>query len=378
MIYLDHAAATPLSDEALQAMRPYFQDYFANPSSIYEMARNARAGVDSARKIIGAIIGAEPFDKEIIFTSGGTEANNWIVNGMAESLKKKGNHIISTEIEHESILEPLKQMKLKGFDITYLPVNNKGLISPNDVEKSIRPETIFASIIYANNEIGTIQDIPSIAKIFRNHNIPLHIDACQAAGQININVQELGIDAMTLNSGKIYGPKGAGCLYIKKGLTVTPFFFGGGQEFRMRAGTENVPAIVGFATALEKAESVKGQESVRMKKLSTLLIRKLTGIPGIKLNGDPEKRLPNNVNLTIQGVSNETLLLQLDMKGIAASAGSACSSGSLDPSHVLLALGLTKEEAKSSLRLTLGRDNTEEEIEKAAIIIEESIRSLRE
>lgn len=370
-MYLDYAAATPLDPRVLESMMPFLTDHYGNPSSIHAAGREARAAVEQARQNVADFIGCTP--KEVVFTSGGTEANNWAIFGLAETYKGRGNHIISTPVEHDSVLEPLKQLEDKGFQITYLQPTKEGVIPPEQLKQAIKPETIFASIIYANNEIGTVQNIPALAKILKEHNIPFHIDACQATNYLPMNRAELGVDLMTINSGKIYGPKGAGALIIRDGINITPLLFGGGQEFRMRSGTENVAAIVGFGTAIQNIPP----ENERLTALRDTFIRQLLAIPDVTLNGHPTDRLPNNINISIKGVDNESLLVRLDMEGIAASAGSACSSGSIEPSHVLTALRLPEETGKRSIRFSLGRSTTAKELQTVAQKVQTIVNDLR-
>lgn len=376
MIYLDHAAATPLDKEVLKKMIPYLKGKYGNPSSIYALGRETRAAVEDARRVIANILDCKA--KEVIFTGGGTESNNWAIFGIAEAYRPKGNHVITTKVEHNSILHPFEQLELRGFDVTYLPTNKYGQIEPGDLQKAITPKTTFASIIYANNEIGTIQRMKEISGILKKRKVVFHTDACQASGQLTLNVENLGVDTMTINAGKVYGPKGVGALYIRSGTKIVPLLHGGGQEFRLRSGTENVAGIVGFAEALQQAETRRPKEAKRLTALRDEAVHYLKAIRGVHLNGHPTGRLPNNINVSIEGADGESLLMRLDMEGIAASSGSACSSGSMDPSHVLKALGLNKELVKNSLRLTLGRENTKSELKKALKIIKELISRLRE
>ena len=377
MIYLDHSAATPLSPEVLKKMMPYLKEQYGNPSSIHALGRKARAAIEEARSKLANFTGAAP--KEVFFTGGGTEANNWAIFALAEANKNKGKHIISTQIEHESVLGPLAKLEKQGMRVTYLKPDKNGIISPATFKKAITKQTIFASIIYANNEIGTIQNIPELTKILRagTEALPFHTDACQATNYLPMKINKLGADLMTINSGKIYGPKGAGALIIKTQVAaqISPYLVGGGQEFRKRAGTENVAAIVGFAEAISQINPAT--ETAKTTKLRDHFIKELLKIPGITLNGDPKKRLPNNVNIKINAVASETMLIRLDMVAIAASAGSACSAGALEPSHVLLALGLTKKQAAESIRFTLGHTTTKSEITEATNAIKEILQSLQ-
>ncbi|HLG25800.1 MAG TPA: cysteine desulfurase family protein [Candidatus Gracilibacteria bacterium] len=375
MIYLDHAAATPLDPVVFKKMEPFLNESYGNASSIHSQGRAARAAIEEARAVVAEHLGANP--GEIIFTSGGTEANNWAIFGLAEGNKERGNHVITSVIEHESILEPCKQLERRGFKVRSVPVDSRGVIDPAGVGKAVTPKTVFASLMYANNEIGVVQDICALSRVLKKKNILFHTDACQATGYLPMDVQKLGVDALTLNSGKIYGPKGAGALYVRGKTRITPLLFGGGQEFRMRAGTENVAAIVGFAEALKLSFQRKEKETAQIKKLTEAFIRELLNIRGVQLNGDRRSRLPNNINVSVEGVSAESLLVRLDMEHIAASAGSACSSGASEPSHVLKAIGLSDKEVRSGIRFSLGRRTTAAEIEQTVAAIKDIIEELR-
>lgn len=373
MIYLDYAAATPVDPKVTKKMLPFFKEKFANPSSIYQFAQKSRGAIEQARVEIAKIVGCLP--EEIYFTAGGTEANNWAIFGTANATQKK--HIISTALEHHSVLHPLRELERRGYQVTYLNVDRFGKIKLEDLKKAITKDTFLITMMYGQNEIGTIENIEAIGKIAKNAGIYLHADACQAAGQENINVQDLQVDLMTLNAGKVYGPKGVGCLYIKKNLKITPLIYGGGQEHRLRGGTENVAGIVGFAEALKIAESLRKKEKVRLTKLRDLLINGiLKDIPDVQLNGDPKQRLANNVNISFKNVSGESLLLRLDLEGICVSTGAACSAGTLEPSHVLLGIGLPKELA-SGIRLTLGRHTTLKEIKTVLKKLPKIVAALR-
>ncbi len=374
--YLDNAATTPVDERVLKIMLPYFSDKYGNPGSMHQKGLEAKEAVDEARKTIAKLISAEP--NEIIFVSGGTESDNLAIIGTAMALKEKGNHIITTNIEHHAVFDTCEYLEEQGFKVTYVGVKENGIIDPKDIEKTITPKTILISIMHANNEIGTIQPIAEISKIAKSKDIIMHTDACQSAGYLDIDVNKLGVDLMTLNGSKIYGPKGIGILYAKKGTILQPLIYGGGQEKGVRSGTENVPLIVGFAKALEIAHSVRDKESKRLIKLRDKLVAGLKKkISNIHINGDLEKRLPNNVNISFLGVEGESMLLHLDSKGICASTGSACSSHSLEPSHVIKALGLTDEASHGSLRFTLGRHTTEEDIEKVLKELPKIVESLR-
>lgn len=377
IIYLDHAATTYVKPEVFEAMKPYFTEEYGNPSSIYSIGRLNRKVVEDARISVAKSIGAaEP--SEIYFTGSGTEGDNWAIKGTALKLMKKGKHIITSNIEHPAVLATCEFLEKQGYEITYIKVDDKGLINPEDVDRAIRPDTILVSVMMANNEIGTIEPIKEIAQVCKKHGVLFHTDAVQAAGNILIDVKDLGVDLLSVSGHKFYGPKGIGMLYIRKGVKIENFVHGGHQERNKRAGTENVPGIVGFATALELAN--KNMEA-HHKKLSNLRDRALKGItdriPHIRVNGSMEKRLPGNLNVSFRFVEGESVLLMLDMKGIKASSGSACTSGSLDPSHVLLAIGLPHEIAHGSLRMSFGDINTEEEVDFLIDSLDEIINKLR-
>lgn len=376
-IYLDHAATTPVKREVLEAMLPCFSEKFGNPSSIYSIGRESRKALDEARDQVANAIGAQP--KEIYFTSGGSESDNWALKGVAYANKSKGNHIITSSIEHHAIHNACKYLENDGFEITYLPVDSNGLISIDDLKEAIRPATTLISIMFANNEIGTIQPIKEIGKVAREKGIYFHTDAVQAMGNIPINVDDLDIDLLSLSAHKFYGPKGIGALYVRKNVKITSFIQGGGQEKGRRAGTENVAGIVGLGKAIELAVQNLDSYNSKLLHLRDKLIKNvMERIPFVRLNGDPVRRLPGNVNFSFEFIEGESLLLMLDMKGIAASSGSACSSGSLDPSHVLLAIGLSHETAHGSLRLTIGDDNTEEHINYVLEVLPPIVERLRE
>ncbi|KYO64559.1 cysteine desulfurase NifS [Thermovenabulum gondwanense] len=378
-IYMDHAGTTPVRKEVVEAMLPYFTEKFGNASTVYSYGREARKAVEEAREKVAALIGADP--KEVYFTSGGTEADNWALRGIAYANKEKGNHIITTAIEHHAVLHTCEDLEKKGFKVTYLPVDKYGRVRVEDVINAINDKTILISIMHANNEIGTIEPIEEIGQVLKNldRKIYFHTDAVQTVGKIPVDVNKLNVDLLSISSHKIYGPKGVGALYIKKGTKIQSFMTGGGQEFGKRAGTENVSGIVGFGKA---AELIASELEEQQKKLSYLRDKLIKGImeniSDVILNGHPVDRLPHNVNLCFKYIEGESLLLNLDLKGICASSGSACTSGSLEPSHVLLAIGLPHEIAHGSLRLTLGRDNTEEEIDYVVDAIKEIVEKLRQ
>ena len=376
MRYYDYAATTPCDPRVLKKMEPYFTLDFGNPSSIHQYGQIAKNAVDNARVDIAKILGCSP--EEIYFTSGGTESDNIAILGTARANAHKGKHIITTKIEHHAVLHPCEQLEKEGFEVTYANVDKDGIINPDEVKKVIRKDTILVSIMYANNEIGTIQPIWKIGRYCKNKGIPFHTDACQAAGTLEMNVDKLIVDLMTLNGGKIYGPKGIGILYIRKHTNIWPITYGGEQEKRLRPGTENVPGIVGLAEALKLAQKDREKENKRLTELRDMLIKGIIKkIPKVKLNGHPEKRLPNNVNVSILDIEGEAMLLRLDMLGIAASSGSACTSGSLDPSHVILALGHGYEVAHGSIRFTLGKQTKKEDIDYVLKVLPKVVSDLR-
>jgi len=375
-IYLDYAATTPTHPEVVKTMLPYFTDVFGNPSSIYSYGQEAKGAIEGARTKVADLIGAR--DEEIVFTSGGTEADNFALKGVAFANELKGNHIITTSIEHHAVLETGKFLERRGFNVTYLPVDEYGLVDPDDVSRAITDKTILISVMQANNEIGTIEPIAEIAKIAREEEIYFHSDAVQTVGHIPVNVNELGVDLLSMSAHKFYGPKGVGALYVRKGTKLTPFMHGGEQEKRRRAGTENVPGIVGFGKAAELAQQDMNQEAERLTSLRDKLITGLLErIDHIRLNGHPIVRLPHNVNISVDYVEGESMVLNLDLEGICVSTGSACSSSSLEPSHVLLAIGLSHEQAHGSLRFTLGKWTTGEEIERVLDVLPKIVTKLR-
>ena len=376
MIYLDNAATTPLHPAAKAAMLPYLDTAFANPSSVYSPARAERKAVDEARQIIADAIGAQA--SEIYFTSNGTEADNWAIKGIVESTTKK--HIITSSVEHHGIFNVCEHLIKQGYDVTYLPVDETGLVSVQDVEKAIRPDTCLVSIMLANNEVGTIQPVKEISEITKKHKIPLHTDAVQAVGHIPVDVNDLGVDLLSLSAHKFYGPKGAAALYIKKGTKIAPMMHGGMQERNRRAGTENVMGLVGMSAALKASIEEMPHELVRITKLRNRIINEiLENIPHTVLNGATEEnRLPGNANISFRFIEGESLLLYLDMQGCCASTGSACSSGALEPSHVLMAMGVSHELANGAIRFTLGRENSDEDVDKLMSILIPAVTKLRE
>ena len=362
-VYLDYAATTPVNDDVLKEMLPYFSESFGNPSSIHSFGREGKKALNLARDRVAKSLNAN--SEEIFFTSGGSEADNWAIKGVAYALKEKGNHIITTKIEHHAVLHTCQHLEKEGFEVTYLDTDKYGLINIEDLEKAIKDTTILISIIYANNEIGTIQPIEEISKIAKENSILFHTDAVQAYGNIKIDTQVLDIDLISISSHKIYGPKGVGALFIKRGTRrLQPLFHGGAQERKRRGGTENLPGIVGFGKAAElMSQNIEANNTHLLGLRDQLINRLMSEIPYTKLNGHPSKRLPGNVNLSFEFIEGESLLLSLDMVGIAGSSGSACTSGSLDPSYVLMAIGLPHEIAHGSLRLTIGIHTTQEEID---------------
>lgn len=362
IIYLDNAATTRTSPAVVEAMLPYFTDNYGNASSIYSIGAKSKAAIAQSRETIAGVLGAKP--EEIYFTAGGTESDNWALKATADAYKAKGKHIITSKIEHHAILHTCEYLEKHGFEVTYVDVDENGIVKLDQLEKAIRPDTILISIMFANNEIGTIQPIREIGQIAKKHGILFHTDAVQAFGQLPINVDDLNIDMLSSSAHKICGPKGIGFLYIRKGVKIRAFVHGGAQERKRRAGTENVPGIVGYAKAAEDAARTMQERTQKEKQLRDYLIeRVLAEIPYTRLNGHRMDRLPNNANFSFQFIEGESLLIMLDMEGICGSSGSACTSGSLHPSHVLLAIGLPHEIAHGSLRLTLGEETTREEID---------------
>ena len=361
-IYLDNAATTKTAPEVVDAMLPYFSEYYGNASTIYSLGAESKKAMDHARQTIADSLGAKP--EEIYFTAGGSESDNWALKATAEAYESKGKHIITTKIEHHAILHTGEYLQKRGYEVTYLDVDENGIVSPEAVEAAIRPDTILVSVMFANNEIGSIQPIKEIGEIAHKHGVLFHTDAVQAFGQVPINVDEMNIDMLSSSGHKLNGPKGIGFLYIRKGVKIRSFVHGGAQERKRRAGTENVPGIVGLGKAVELAMASMDQRMKQETELRDYAISRIEKeIPYCRLNGDRVKRLPNNINFSFQFVEGESLLIMLDMKGICASSGSACTSGSLDPSHVLLAIGLPHEKAHGSLRLTLSEEITKEDVD---------------
>lgn len=376
-VYLDYAATTPVDARVFSAMQPYFCTEFGNASSVYSYGRTARQAIAQARRQVAALIGADP--SEVFFTSGGSESDNWALKGMADSLRRagRGNHIITSAIEHHAVLNTCAYLEREGYDVTYLPVDSRGRVSVAAVEAAIRPDTIIVSIMTANNEVGTIEPIAEISALLRERGIFFHTDAVQAVGHIPVAVEELHVDALSLSGHKIYAPKGVGALYIRRGWQIDPLIHGGAQERELRAGTENVPGIVALGAAAEIARVELGPEWERLSALRDRLLAEVSAIPGAHINGDTSYRLPHNVNFGIDGVAQDTLLIRLDMAGFAVSAGSACSAGSLEPSHVLLAIGATREQAATAIRVTLGRYTTADDVERFIAELKSIVSSLR-
>lgn len=376
MIYLDNAATTRTAPEVVDAMLPYFTEFYGNASTVYEFGGKSKEAVSKAREIIANTIGAK--ENEIYFTAGGSESDNWAIKATAEAYKSKGKHIITSKIEHHAVLHTCQWLEQNGFEVTYLDVDENGVVKLEELKKAIRPDTILITIMFANNEIGTIEPVAEIGKIAREHGILFHTDAVQAFGQVPINVDELNIDMLSTSAHKLNGPKGIGFLYIRKGVKIRSFVHGGAQERKRRAGTENVPGIVGFGKAVELAAANMKERTEKEAELRDYMIeRVLKEVPFTRVNGHRKNRLPNNVNFCFQFIEGESLLIMLDMKGICGSSGSACTSGSLDPSHVLLAIGLPHEIAHGSLRLTLGADTTKEDIDVTIDAIKEIVAQLR-
>ncbi len=377
MIYLDNAATTKTAPEVVDAMLPYFSEYYGNASTIYSLGAESKKAMDHARQIIADSLGAKP--EEIYFTAGGSESDNWALKATAEAYASKGKHIITTKIEHHAILHTCEYLEKRGFEITYLNVDRDGLISLDELKAAIRPDTILISVMFANNEIGTIEPIAEIGEIAKEHGVLFHTDAVQAYAQVPINVDEMHIDMLSASGHKLNGPKGIGFLYIRKGVKIRSFVHGGAQERSRRAGTENIPGIVGLGAAVERAMRIMDSKTRKEIELRDYLIGRLENeIPHCWLNGHRTKRLPNNINFSFLFIEGESMLIMLDMKGICASSGSACTSGSLDPSHVLLAIGLKHEEAHGSLRLTLSEDSTKEEMDIVAEEVKKIVQRLRD
>jgi len=376
-VYFDNAATTKLDEEVLQKMIPYLKENYGNASSIYKMGREAKKAVEKSREIIANILNCKP--QEIYFTAGGSESDNTAIKGIARANRKKGNHIITSKIEHPAVLETCKSLEKEGFEVSYISVDENGIVNLEELKSAIKPTTILITVMFANNEIGTIQPIEEIGKIAKENNIYFHTDAVQAVGNVKIDVQKLNIDSLSLSGHKFYGPKGIGALYVKTGVQFEKYISGGHQEKNKRAGTENVAGIVGMGEALKLAYENLEEHNKKIKELRDYYVEQIKEkIPYIKINGDMEKRLPGNSNISFRFIEGEGLLLNLDLKGICASSGSACTSGSLDPSHVLLAIGLPHEIAHGSLRITIGKYNTKEEVDYLVTNLVEIVNRLRE
>jgi cysteine desulfurase len=360
-IYLDHAATTPTDPAVLERMQPYFAERFGNPSSIYRLGRLSLEALDAAHESVAEALGCRP--TEVVFTGGGSEADNLAIKGVAQAQRRRGNHLITSAIEHHAVQHTCQQLEREGYTVTYLPVDRDGLVNPDDVAAAIRDETALVSIMYANNEIGTIQPIAEIGRVCRARRVPFHTDAVQAGPLLELDVAALGVDLLTLSSHKFYGPKGVGILYVRQGTRLAPQVLGGSQERNRRAGTENVPGIVGAAYALERTRAEHESEGERLQALRDRLSEGILKMPGVRLTGHPTRRLPGHASFAFDGVEGESLLLNLDLIGVAASSGSACSSGAVEPSHVLTAIGLSASEARGHLRLTLGHSTSGEDIE---------------
>ena len=374
-VYMDNGATTQVDEKVLDAMLPFLREDFGNPSSLHAFGREVKKSLEEAREKVATAINAKP--DEIYFTSGGTEADNLAVQGAARALKEKGRHIITSAVEHHAVLDVCKALEKEGFDVTYVPVDEDALVNPEAVREAIREDTILVTIMMANNEVGTVQPIKEIGAIVKEKGICYHTDAVQAIGNIPVDVQELGLDMLSMAAHKFYGPKGVGALYVRKGTRLSKASFGGGQEKKVRPGTENMPGIMGMGRAIELAtEDIPGK-SAYLESLRDKLISELMKIEDVKLNGHPEKRLPGNVNLSFSYIEGESLILSLDMKGIGASSGSACTSGSLEPSHVLMAMGMPHETAHGSLRLSLGKNNTPEDVDYVLEVLPEIVERLR-
>jgi cysteine desulfurase len=377
VIYLDHASTTPTDPQVVDAMLPWFNEKFGNPSTVYSLGLTSAQAVQQARETIAGLIGADP--EEIFFTSGGTESDNWAILGTADAHQSKGRHLVTSAIEHHAVLESMEYLAKRGYEVTRVPVDGRGLVDPEEVRRALRPDTILVSIMHANNEVGTIQPIEEIGKITKEAGILFHVDAVQTAGKLPLDVEKLGVDMLSMSAHKFYGPKGVGLLYLRRRTRVTSYLHGGGQERGRRAGTHNVPGIVGMAKAFELAHTRMAEDAARESELRDRLWKGISQtIEAVHLNGDLAHRLPSNLNIRVDGVEGESMILMLDMEGICVSSGSACTTGSLDPSHVLLAMGIPAEQAHGSLRMTLGRSTTAEDIDKFIAVFPPIVARLRE
>jgi len=375
-VYLDHCATTPLHPDVLTAMLPFLRDSFGNPSSIHTLGRKAREAVEEARGRVAALIGANA--SEIVFTSGGTEANNLAIQGIARARKDRGNHIITSAIEHHAVLKTCQYLERNGFTVTYLPVDQHGIVNPEDVKKALTDKTILVSVMHANNEVGTIEPIHEIGRIVTERGIPFHTDAVQSAGKVPLNVKEMSVDLLSISAHKFHGPKGIGALYIREGISIDPILYGGEQEKGIRSGTENVASVAGLGKACELARETVAVRMDEIRKMRDALQERISAaVPGLKINGHPVSRLPNCLSVSIPGIMGETILRDLDARGIAVSSGSACTSHSVEISHVLAAMGLPEETAQGTVRLSLGIINTPDEIEYAAASFVEVVEKLK-
>lgn len=374
-IYLDYAATTPTDPRVLDAMRPYFGEVFGNASSLHVFGQEARAAVDRARKVLAQALGCQP--SEVVFTSGATESDNWALVGTTLACEARGRHVVVSSVEHKAVLEPARFLASRGFAVTLLPVDRFGQVDPDDVRRALRDDTVLLSVMHANNEVGTLQPVAEVARIARERGVLVHTDATQTFGALPVDVDALGVDLLSASAHKRYGPKGVGLLYVRRGTRIEPLLRGGAHERGRRAGTENVPGIVGFARAVELALAEREAEQARVGALRDRLLAGLLAIEGAVLNGHPTARLPNNANVSFEGVSSEALLLSLDLRGLAASSGSACAAGSLEPSHVLAAMGLPREQVEGAVRFTLGRWTTEQEVDAAVEMVREAVGELR-
>lgn len=375
-VYVDHGATTPIDPRVVETMLPFFSEKFGNASSVHRWGQEAREAVDAARERLAAAIGAKP--AEIVFTSGATESDNFALLGTAYANETMGRHLITSSVEHHAILEPCRFLEGRGWDVTFLPVDRYGVVDPDDVHRAIRDDTVLVSVMHANNEIGTLEPIAEIGRIARERGVLMHTDAAQSVGILPVDVAGLSVDLLSMSAHKRYGPKGIGALYIRKGANVQRIQHGGSHERNRRGGTENVPAIVGFGKAIEIACESMDEEAAHLRRLRDRLIEDLSGIEGAHLNGHPDERLPGNVNFSFEGVDSESILMALDFQGVAASSGSACTSGSLEPSHVLTAIGLPPEVAAGTVRLSLGRWNTDAEIDYLVQIFPQMLANLRD
>jgi cysteine desulfurase len=377
MIYLDHAATTPLDPEVLDVMLPYFGEVYGNPSSLYAPGRKARAAVDDARDAVARVLGCE--SRELIFTSGGSESDNLAIRGVASRNRERGNHIVCSQVEHHAVLHTCQDLERHGFDVTYLPVDAEARVRPADLAEALRPETILVSVMTGNNEVGTLEPVRELAALTHEKSTAyFHTDAVQAFGKVPVRVDDLGVDLLSISAHKIYGPKGVGCLYVRMGTKIEPLITGGGHERNRRAGTENVAGIVGLAKAVEVAARDFDRDSARLREVRDRLTGGLvSSVAGVRITGDPTQRLPHHASFVIDDVEGDSLLMRLDREGVYASSGSACTSGSLEPSHVLLAMGISPEEALSSLRLTVGKRTTEADVDAAVEVIQEAVGALR-